>query len=176
MNSHTERDKNMKRSQAFPSKYLSKDDVMPPIVAVIKTVVMETLDAEAGETKPVMYFQDAVPPLVVNTTNWMSVEDMYGPESDDWAGHSIELYQEPNVTYGGKRVGGIRIRKPAATATADGLTPKQRWIQFIQASGASSAHIRAALGTEKVSEWLAADSARTLADAMGLVEQALGDF
>ena len=105
----------MKRSEAFPSKYMSKDDVKVPVVATVADVRPEVLKSDNGdEQKPVMYFSGDHKPMILNNANWMTVEDMYGDDSDSWVGHVVELYHEPNIMFGNKRVGGIRIRKPAA--------------------------------------------------------------
>ena len=109
----------MKRSEAFPSKYMSKDDVKIPVIATIADVRPEVLKSDNGdESKPVMYFSGDHKPMIINNANWMTVEDLYGDDSDAWAGHTVELYHEPNIMFGNKRVGGIRIRKPAAQQTA----------------------------------------------------------
>jgi len=112
----------MKRSEAFPSKYLNKDQLITPLVGVIESVVIETLgQGDEQDTKPIMYFSSGVPkPAVVNATNWINVESVYGDDSDAWIGQRIELWFDPNVSYGGKRTGGIRMRAPSA-ATAPGL-------------------------------------------------------
>ena len=34
--------------------------------------------------------------------------------SDDWTGKQIELYHDPNVSFGGEVLGGIRVRKARA--------------------------------------------------------------
>ncbi len=101
----------MKRSDAFPSRYISKDDVMNPITATIDTVRFDTIKGDNGdEDKPVVYFRDGVKPMILNNTNWMAIEDAYGPESDAWTGKAIEMYCDPGVMFGGKRVGGVRVR------------------------------------------------------------------
>lgn len=106
----------MKRSDAFPSKYLSQTDVEPAITAIIDEVTRETLkgrDDEPDETKAVMYFKnDTVKPMVLNNVNWLACEDLYGDDSDNWGGKPIELYRDANIMFGSKRVGGIRIRAP----------------------------------------------------------------
>lgn len=105
----------MKRSEAFPSKYLSKDDVDPAVVWTIAKVVKVEMDDEDGGKKnpPVMYFTEPESkPYIMNNTTWMTCEDLYGPDSDGWTGHQIECYKDPSVMFGGKRVGGVRVRKP----------------------------------------------------------------
>ena len=105
----------MKRSDAFPTKYMSKDDVKSPVTGIIARVVNETLgQGDDQEIKPVMYFSSGPEkPMVVNATNWMSVEAIYGDESDNWTGKPIEIWVDPSVSFGGKRIGGLRLRAPS---------------------------------------------------------------
>ena len=35
---------------------------------------------------------------------------IWGKDTDDWAGQSVTLYRDPEVMYGGKKAGGIRIQ------------------------------------------------------------------
>lgn len=114
----------MKRSDAFPTKYLSKDDIKSPTIGAIERVVNETLgQGEDQEIKPVMYFSSGIEkPMVINATNWINVEAAYGDESDNWTGKPIEVWVDPSVSFGGKRIGGLRLRQPAqhaAPTTAD---------------------------------------------------------
>lgn len=112
----------MKRNDAFPSKYLSKEDVEPPITATIEDVGMEKFDGDKGEEyKPVMTFREDVKPCILNNTNWGTIEEAYGEDSDNWAGKRITLYCDPNIMFGKKKTGGIRIRinKPAPVAAAE---------------------------------------------------------
>lgn len=124
----------MKRSDAFPSRYISKEDVATPIRATIDTVRFDTIKGDtADEDKPVIYFRDGVKPMILNNTNWMTIEDAYGPESDNWTGKTIELYCDPGVMFGGKRVGGVRVRVPNG---AVGMTLEQaNATQFVAKSG-----------------------------------------
>lgn len=110
----------MRRSEAFPSRYIGKDDVKTPLLATIKELDQAMIKSDGGdECKNVMFFKDPnVKPLIVNTVNWMILEDAYGEESDDWHGKMVELYVNPDVMFGGKRVGGVRVRVPIAQQAA----------------------------------------------------------
>ena len=135
----------MKRSEAFPSKYLSKDDIHGPTVGTILKVEIESFESEKGtESKPIMYFSAGIPkPMVVNNTNWMSIEDLYGDESDNWTGQPIEVWVDPAVAFGGKRIGGLRLRAPstspaAAAAPGNGsanLATGEQWEMFYSLAG-----------------------------------------
>jgi hypothetical protein len=105
----------MKRTEAFASNYLNQDDLPHAHTAVIKTVGKEMVntDDNGQREKPVIYFENGSKPLILNMVNWDTIETSYGPDSDAWVGKPIELFVDPNVMYGARRVGGIRIRIPA---------------------------------------------------------------
>ena len=110
------------RKKAFPSQYFNQDDVRAgPIRAVIADVRIETVRGASGEEeKPVIYFTDsALKHLVVNRTNWDTIEEAYGPDAELWTGKAIELYHDPGVRVGSEVKGGVRVRIPRAVA-ADG--------------------------------------------------------
>ena len=114
----------MKRNEAFPSQYLSQIDVDPPVVATIAAVQQEELTfGDEKELKMVMHFQDGVKSLVLNGTNWDATEEMYGDDSDDWVGCKVELYKDPKIKFGGKLVGGVRVRAPKAGMTPNPSSP-----------------------------------------------------
>ena len=104
----------MKRSDAFPSSYLAKDDLpQPPGTArgTIEDVRIETMPGDNKDEKPVMYFKNgSLKPFVLNQTNWTIIEEVYGDDSDNWRGQTIELYVDPNIMFAGKRTGGVRVR------------------------------------------------------------------
>lgn len=102
----------MKKNEAFPSKYLSKEDVMTPVTAIIAAVHREAFenDEEGQKTKTVMAFEGEIKPLIINNTNWTLLEAVYGEESDTWIGKPVELYCDPTVMYKGKVTGGVRVR------------------------------------------------------------------
>ena len=115
----------LSKTQAFPSKYLSQGDLPLPKRAVIASVMMDTLTDMHGrsEEKAIVLFAGDVKPLVLNLTNWDTIQDAYGEDTDQWAGKVVELYTDPNVMLGAIRKGGIRVRIPSgvpATAPAGG--------------------------------------------------------
>ena len=110
----------MKRSDAFPSNYIGKDDVPDPVIAIIDDVERQPIRNDAGGTddKPVMTFAHGqFKPLILNNINWMTLEDAYGEDSDDWRGKPVEIYVDPSVMFAGRRVGGVRLRIPTADAS-----------------------------------------------------------
>lgn len=110
----------MRRSQAFPSKYLGKDDLDHPRVLTIDDVHQDDIESDGQiSTKAVMDFRERdAKPWIINVGNWMTIEDAYGEDSEDWIGKQVELYVDPNVMFGQKRVGGVRVRIPTASQPA----------------------------------------------------------
>lgn len=131
----------MRRSQAFPSKYIGKDDVKNGVTTKIKDVDTAMVKGDGGdECKTIMFFSDpAIKPLILNTINWMTLEDAYGEESDDWRGRPVELYVDPNVMFAGKRVGGVRVRIPNGSVTESFGDPDKPVMTFSQAIEACEA-------------------------------------
>lgn len=104
----------MKMNEMFPSNYLKKEDVSHPITATIRDVITEEVSGDHGkESKPVIRFNGSVKPMILNKGNGELLCSLYGDDSLAWHGKSIELYMDPNVMFGGKRVGGIRLRAPS---------------------------------------------------------------
>jgi len=108
------------RGDVFPSRYLGKDDVQKPTRSTIADVRMETIKTDHGdEEKAVMLFTDeSMKPMIVNATNWDCLEAAYGLDTDAWLGKPVEVYVDPGIMFGGRRVGGVRVRIPAGTTVA----------------------------------------------------------
>ena len=99
----------------MPSKYRKKDAVDPPRLMTISRLEQENVaqEGQPAENKWVMYFAQAQQGLVLNSTNLQLCAQALGSdETDDWMGKRVVLYSDPNVSFGGKLVGGIRIRAP----------------------------------------------------------------
>ncbi len=98
------------------SRFVTGADCDPPIKVTISHV--EQMNVAPADQKPeprwVVHFKEPdVKPLVLNTTNGQMISKITGSdESDGWTGAEIVLYFDPNVSFGGKLVGGIRIRAP----------------------------------------------------------------
>lgn len=103
----------MKIGAAFSGKYLKQDHIGDKRVAVqIRDTVVEEIEGDDNkkEKKPVLYFHGKEMGLVLNQTNAGSITDALGTdETENWKNKKIVLYVDPNVMFGGKRVGGIRV-------------------------------------------------------------------
>jgi hypothetical protein len=102
------------KSEAFPSRRLRPPDLKgQPCTLEIKNAVQEVVKFNGKEeTKTVLHFVGTGKELPLNATNFDSCVEITGePDSDGWAGHTIEVF--PTTTdLRGETVAAIRIRKP----------------------------------------------------------------
>jgi hypothetical protein len=111
----------MRMSEMFPGKWLKKEDVPTPVVGTITRVTREEVNADNGgkELKVVMAFAESnLKPMILNIGNATAVTEMYGDDSANWIGKRVEIYTDPNVMFGGKRIGGLRLRAPSSQGAA----------------------------------------------------------
>jgi hypothetical protein len=102
-------------SVAFPSKYLKAEDFLlhgEQTLIIAKCYVDEIRMVDGSKKKKlVVEFERTEKQWIPCKTSALSVAALYGPETDDWAGKSINLYSE-RVTAFGKLVDAIRVHPP----------------------------------------------------------------
>jgi hypothetical protein len=101
--------------EMFPANFLKKEDVPQPTRAVVAGVTMEEVTGDAGkEMKATLHFEgDQLKPMILNKGNAVTIAETFGDDTDAWVGKTIEVFTDPGVMFGGKRVGGLRVRVPA---------------------------------------------------------------
>lgn len=108
-------------SQMTESKFLKRADVGAGKLLTIQECQQENVakEGQPPEMKWCVFFQETEKPLVLNRTNGELIAMITGERnSDNWGGHKVVLYDDPSISYGGKLVGGIRIRAPKNRAAA----------------------------------------------------------
>jgi len=109
----------MKINQMKESKYISQGDVEGGKVVTVSKLDQENVAAadKPEEIKWILHFKEFQKPLVLNWTNIQLMAVCTGSEdSDDWTGKKVELYVDPTISFGGKIVGGVRIRQASKDA------------------------------------------------------------
>ncbi len=115
-----------KTSEMRESKFLKKEDVGRGVLLTITGCLQKNVAKEGAEPehKWCLTFKEEDKPLVLNGTNIQLVEQITGSDdTDHWVGKRIVLYTDPTISFQGKVVGGIRVRKPKATAPPAAPTP-----------------------------------------------------
>ena len=101
------------RNDAFPSKWLKADDLAAgPLHLTIAGVEPDVLKGDDGEkTVYVLHFQNHDKGLVLNQTNWLSIEALHCNDTDLWLGKTIKAYRT-KVKFGSGVVDAVRILPP----------------------------------------------------------------
>lgn len=110
-----------KTSEMRESKFLKQNDVGRGALGTVEKCLQMNVAKEGAdpEMKWCLTFQEIDKPLVLNATNIQLCEKIFGSDdTDHWRGKRIVLYADPNVSYQGKLVGGIRVRAPKPGAVA----------------------------------------------------------
>ena len=109
-------DDSLSLDKAVPrkSKYLSKEDAVPAILVQISHLTADDVEGDnTVERCTILNFYGDVKPMILNQTNKELLKVATGETT---AGgikdKKIVLYNDETVMFGGRQVGGIRIRKP----------------------------------------------------------------
>lgn len=121
----------MKAGSMMESKFLKKEDLDYDNgnLVTIKSIDQQNVGAADGEEelKWCMSFREFKKPMVLNSTNIQLATKALGTdETDEWIGKKIVIYVDDNVSFGGKLVGGIRIRKVRGQAAHDTPAPNPK--------------------------------------------------
>lgn len=112
---------NMKAVQLAPNPdylseadFISSDGTYRDLKAKIEGVTIEEFPipgTSKSEMQPVLSFAGKHKRLVIGAkTNRLKLKGKFGDHTSKWKGGEITLYFDPEVTFGRKVVGGIRIR------------------------------------------------------------------
>jgi hypothetical protein len=116
-----------KTSEMRESKFLKQSDVGAGALFTVTGCAQYNVAMQGAEPemKWCLSFHESDKPLVLNATNIQLCEHIFGSDdTDHWIGKKIVLYTDPNVSFGGKLVGGIRVRAPKVKAGVKaGATP-----------------------------------------------------
>lgn len=81
------------------------------LLTIEKFVGEEEVQGSDGvkSKKPVFYFKEQVPKMIMNATNGKTIEMLYGTQPEKWIGRQVLLYTIKGKWYG-KESDGLRIR------------------------------------------------------------------
>lgn len=102
-------------SQLKQSRFLTRAEVGRGALVTIKEIYQDNVAKEGApeELRWCIAFDELEKPMVLNSTNGQIIAQITKNEdTDHWVGHKVVLYDDPSVSFGGKLVGGIRVRAP----------------------------------------------------------------
>lgn len=101
-------------TKRFLSNYVKAKDVKEPITLTVTAVEAETFKDDNGAEREslVLYAKEIEQGVVMSKSALSQVVEIFGSEeTEEWTGKKIVLFNDPNVTFKGKRVGGLRFRE-----------------------------------------------------------------
>lgn len=120
------KDIHIMKATTLLSEYIKSDTVKqsgPMVLKITDWEVVEFKDEKSGRTdKKLALAVDNGQKLVLNVENSRTLIEGFGDETDDWIGRTLEAYFEPNVTFGGKKVGGLRVRVPKSDDAVEAVS------------------------------------------------------
>lgn len=106
-------------SEMSESRFLKKEEVGSGKLLTIASCQKENVAKkdEKPEYKYTLNFEEVEKGMVLNRINSELIAQITGERnSDNWAGFKVVLYSDPTIAFGGKLVGGIRVRAPKGQA------------------------------------------------------------
>lgn len=104
----------MRRDEVFESKYLKGADLSggTVVVTIAKVEMLDiSLEDAPEDLKPVVSFVGKAKTMILNVTNWQLLEVFLGSDdSDEWAGQSVILWNDPTIMFKKQMVGGLRFK------------------------------------------------------------------
>lgn len=98
---------------ALLDRYFKADSLDEPRVLTVKEVVAEVVKSPDGNTdqKPVLYVEEDPRGLILNGTRYDAFALAAGSrDTDKWVGLKFELSVDPDIKFGGRKVGGLAVR------------------------------------------------------------------
>jgi hypothetical protein len=112
------------------SKYLKQDDVGENgLILTVKGFTRDNMDKDDGshEEKTVLHFVENVNPMVLGPTNAELLRDATGATiAREAKGKQIVVFADRTVMFGGKRTGGLRIKRIPGPPSAPGKSYKDK--------------------------------------------------
>lgn len=102
-------------NEMIESKYLKKEDVGTGTLGTVAKFERVNIakEGQSPEWKWALFVEELDKPLLLNSTNIRLLEMIFNsPDTDDWIGNKVVLYNDPSIQFQGKLTGGIRLRAP----------------------------------------------------------------
>jgi hypothetical protein len=106
----------------LPGKFLGKGDVENgPMTVTIKDYSKGTVPGKEGaapEPASFIHFEETDRRMIVKPNTLEALKEAFPGGRSASIGGKVELYLDKSVMFGGKKIGGLRLRKPTGSAAA----------------------------------------------------------
>lgn len=114
----------MKTADLIQSNFLRKADLMDqPMILTIADCTVEDSGFRKRAQQAVLWFEETHKGLGLNNTKLKTLEEAYGPDTEQWTGRRVRLSFDPTVKMGPAVVGGIKLETPRVVSAAAAAVP-----------------------------------------------------
>ena len=108
----------MKASSILSSAFLKAEELKGtgPQLLTIQSVEMVEFDGNKGKERKLQIETTTDRKLTLNKTSTEVLVSAFGDETDDWTGRNFVAYFDPDVRFGSKKTGGVRVKVPPTEA------------------------------------------------------------
>lgn len=99
------------------SDWLKKEDTNYRGMNVVISAVSEETVGQEKERKLALHFKGDVKAMLLNKVNLRILAAMFGTDTKDWMGESVNVFNDPTVNFNGV-TGGLRLRPATAERKA----------------------------------------------------------
>jgi len=103
--------------------YIKTDQVKEkPVKFLITGTETATFDKDGGKERKLVLVGEVdgeAKKLSLGKTNLRSLIEGFGDDDDNWKGKYVVIYYDPSIMFGGKAVGGTRIKVPGVLTQAE---------------------------------------------------------
>jgi len=127
-------------NEVLSSKWMANTDLPTSGVDLQMLNVTKEAVGEMLEEKFALHFNGGFKPLLLNRTNIRILSALHGADTGQWIGKTVNVYNDPTVSYAGRMTGGVRIRAaqshPGHQDDPRSYQPQASAQQYRAASGA----------------------------------------
>ena len=102
----------------MPSRFFKTEDVAEkPVTLTIKSIGREDVTfggSDKPESHTLIHFEETDKVMIAKKDVLLALKDKFGTPSA-CAGQLVELFRDPDIKFGGKKVGGLRLRQPGGS-------------------------------------------------------------
>jgi len=103
-------------NEVLSSKWMANTDLPTSGVDLQMLNVTKEAVGEMLEEKFALHFNGGFKPLLLNRTNIRILSALHGADTGGWIGKTVNVYNDPTVSYAGRMTGGVRIRAAQAAS------------------------------------------------------------
>lgn len=103
------------------------------VIKKVESKLLKTRETPKGKRKVTIWFERATKGMVGNSVNCLTIEGMYGPDTDAWVGKAVTLYptttemsvKQPDGKFKRQQVPCIRVKPMKPTAAAEAVPDRE---------------------------------------------------